>query len=147
MLTCQNKFLVSFFFSLLVAAHISPTHCTYFLAEKALQRMADKNKSLECKGSHVPTGIKISQQSPSSLLTSLQDTFQQLWHLSQRGTRQKLIKSIISFQDYFPSRSTQKTKFTAFKRNNALQVLCENYVLPKSTSCSWAYLHIPSVRS
>lgn len=26
--------------------------------------MTDKNKSLECKGSHVPTGIKINLQSP-----------------------------------------------------------------------------------
>lgn len=30
--------------------------------------MTDKNKSLECKGSHVPTGIKISLQSPEFIM-------------------------------------------------------------------------------
>lgn len=45
------------FFSLIIA-HISPTHCTYFLAERALQRITDKSKSLDSMGLHVPTDIK-----------------------------------------------------------------------------------------
>lgn len=32
--------------------------------------MTDKNKSLECKSSHVPTGIKISLQSPKFIMHS-----------------------------------------------------------------------------
>lgn len=80
--------------------------------------------------------LKSASSPPSSLLSSLQA------HFSSCGISAKEVqgrnvfkKSIISFQDYFPGRKTQKTKFTAFESNSALQVLCENYVFSKSTGC------------
>lgn len=39
-----------------------------FLAERALQRIADKSKSFECMDLHVPAGIKISLQSPQFIM-------------------------------------------------------------------------------